>query len=508
MISAPNHLQRLNGNNIAGLLLLFLLPAFYSCEALKPIQSNPNTTKADPKKEEKTDVKKDNTLDEIQGRKRYDPETKRWVYVEYAPTEKMDTIVWKDIPAGSVNVITGEDSGENTDIFDPGDPKEEGQFGTQFFSSYNVAVALPFLTDKFDARAGTIHEHSYWAISFYSGLKMALDDLAAEDINLNVSVIDTKESNDASVPSLVRINPDLKKAHLIIGPYRRDNVRVMADFAKSTDITLVSPASAASGLSNSNPNYIQANPTLESHCEAIMRHALAHYSPEKIVLVSRNDPAESSRLDYFRDEYARWPGRRDTTSRLRQFIINDNTADLARTNILSYVSQDDTTVFIVPSWSDETFIYSLLRKIDLARNPYNTVVVYGMPQWMQYERIDFEYYEKLNVHVSSSSYINTLDAQTQLFRQRYFDRYGTVPAEDAYIGYDIMLYFGHMIHKYGTKFQYFIDADGANALHTRFQFLPVEAAVAQRTRVPVIDRFENHYVNILEFRDYQFQLSE
>lgn len=507
MISAPNHLQRLNGNKIAWVLWLFLLPAFYSCEALKPIQGSPGTTKTDPKKDEKTDVKKDPSLEEIQGRKRYDPETKRWVYVEYAPTEKMDTIIWKDIPAGSVNVITGEDTGENADIFDPGEPKEEGQFGTQFFSSYNVAVALPFLTDKFDARTGAIHDHSYWAIHFYSGLKMALDDLESEDIRLNVSVIDTKESNETAVQSIVRINPDLKKAHLIIGPYRRDNVKVMADFAKTSDITLVSPASAASGLSSNNPNYIQVNPTLESHCASIARHALQHYSPNKIVLVSRDEPTESSRLQYFQAEYAAQPNRRDTT-RLRELIISDKSADLARVNMLSYVRQDDTTVFIVPSWSDEMFIYSLLRKIDLVRNPYNHIVVYGMPQWMQYERVDYEYYEKLNVHVSSSSYINALEPQTQLFRQRYYDRYGTVPTEDAFIGYDLMLYFGRMVHKHGTKFQYFIDSEASNALHTRFQFLPIEGTAAQRTRMTVIDRFENRYVNILEFRDYQFQISE
>jgi len=510
MISAPNLLQRLNGNKIALGLLLFLLPAFYSCDALKPLQGSTGATTADPKKEEPKEVKKDPDLEEIQGRKRYDPETKRWVFVDNAPAEKMDTIIWKDIPPRSVNVITSDESGENTGGFDPGEPVLQGQgqsSRTKFFSSYNVAVALPFLTDKFDAKTGAIHDHSYWAIQFYSGLKMALDDLSSENIRLNVSVIDTKESNETAVQSLVRINSDLKNAHLIIGPYRRDNVRVMADFAKASDITLVSPASAAAGLSSNNDNYIQVNPTLESHCAAITHHALQHYSPNKIVLVGRSETDEIQRLKYFQDEYDAWQTRRDTGS-LRELIISDKSADLARLNMLSHVRQDDTTVFIVPSWSDETFIYSLLRKIDLVRNPYNHIVVYGMPQWMQYERVDYDYYEKLNVHVSSSSYINSLDPQTQLFRQRYFDRYATVPTEDAFIGYDLMLYFGRMIHKHGTKFQYhFSDSEESSALHTRFQFLPIEIATTQRNRV-ITDRFENRYVNILEFRDYQFQLSE
>lgn len=505
MISAPNLLQQLSGNRAAW--LLFLLPLFASCSILAPRDST-GTTGTEPKKEEKVEPKPDDRLDPIQGRKRYDPETGKWIYVEYAPTEKMDTIVWKDIPAGSVNVITGEaDSDEGTG-FDSGEPTRDGQFGTKFYNAYNVAVALPFLTDKFNAKAGEIHEHSYWAIQFYSGLKMALEDLNSEDIRLNVNVIDTKESNEATVQSLVRINPDLKSAHLIIGPYRRENVRTMADFAKSADITLVSPASAASGLSTGNPNYIQVNPTLESHCASIMRHALQRYSSKKIVLVSRDEAAESSRLQYFKNEYLQLrAGTRDTAS-LREFIITDKSADLARTNMLSYVSQNDTTVFIVPSWSDETFIYSLLRKIDLARNSYNYVVVYGMPQWMQYERVDFDYYEKLNVHVSSSSYINTLDPRTQLFRQRYYDRYQTVPTEDAFTGYDLMLYFGHMLQKHGTKFQYFIDAEQTDALHTRFQFLPIEDANSARNRMTVIDHFENRYVNILQFKDYQFQIAE
>ena len=181
------------------------------------------------------------------------------------------------------------------------------------------------------------------------------------------------------------------------------------------------------------------------------------------------------------------------------------------------MNETDTMVFIIPSWSSESFIYSFLRKVDLARIPVDDngselpqkyIVIYGMPQWMTFERIDYDYYEQLNVHVSSNSFINPLSPEVQFFKRRYFDRFGSVPNEEAFLGYDIMLYFGRMINKHGTKFQYVLEQESLQTMHTLFDFERVVLPVSTGFENGEIQQFENKHINILKFEDFQFQLAD
>lgn len=488
MISAPSLRQPLNGNKII-LLAVLACWSMTSCAMLQKADS-------DKKKNNQGD-----TLEPIQGRRVYDPEKGTYVVIEETLSEKMDTIIWKDIPTSTYPPITSAVSDLPNDL--PGEVVGvDKNTGSEFFSSYNVAILLPFLTDKMStAGNGVLPENSAWALNFYGGARLAMDVLSDEGINLNVSVLDSKASEE-TCSQLARNSAELRNAHLIIGPYRRNNVAIIAQLAKDQDIVMVSPFTAASGVSTDNPNYIQVNPTLQSHCEAIMQHALRRYQPKNIVLVSKDIPAEKARLQYFHDEYKKAMNNRVTVP-LREFIIADQSSSFNQLNVMPFVSVGDTAVFIVPSWSDETFIYALLRKIELSKNPNSYVVVYGMPQWMAFDKIDFSYYEKLHIHVSAGAYIDPISIDVQSFKRQYFDRFGTVPAEESYQGFDIMLYFGRMLHKYGSKFQRSFERNPYSGLQTRFDFQPVMKPNAG-DRFD-IDQYENSYIHILKFHDYQFQ---
>ncbi len=491
MISVQNLLQPLNGNKSLTLLLVICVCSLSSCELFRKAQGDKDVTEIGE------------TLDPISGRKVFDPETGTYVIIEdTTPSEKMDTIVWKEIPTSSYPPITSD----GVDLGGSGNPTDvirTDNIGSEFLSSYNISLILPFLTDRFSPTAPSIYENSLWALNFYSGAKLALDLLSSEGVKINLSVLDTKASPSV-MTGMLRNNNDLNRANLIIGPYRRENVGLVADAVRTRDQVLVSPHSAATGIVGQNPNYIQVNPTLQTHSEAIMRHALQHFRPEQIVLVSRARDPERERLAYFYNEYKKVTGSMDTT-RLQELIISDETASLENIEVLPFIELGDTTVFIIPSWS-ETFVYSLLRKIDTSKEPTDQIYVYGMPQWMQFERIDYSYYEKLNVRISTSSFVDPLSPQIQLFQRQFYDRFGATPTEEAYLGYDVVLYFGRMLNKYGTKFQYSMEKDPQSMLLTRFDFERVVAPTTTGVEFGPIQKFENKYVNIVKFQDYQFQV--
>lgn len=476
----------MSGSNL--IVLLLLIASLASCELFKPVQSS-------DRQEDREE------LDPIQGSRVYDPTTGEWVVVKQPPSEKMDTLRWKEIPESQYAPITG--SGTYVEAT-RSQPTRVDEFGSEFLNQYDVTLLLPFLTDRFDVQEEAIDENAAWALNFYGGARMALQQLENEGLSLLVNVLDT-EASEATVNQLLRNSEELAQSHMILGPYRRANVSAVANYAKSREVAMVSPYSASPELTSGNPYYVQVSPSLETHCAAITRHALRQFAPQQVILVSRNDQAEKERLRYFQEAHFQQVGSR-SANKLQEYIVASGTSDYSDMDVMPFIQLQDTTVFIVPSW-DENFVYALLRKIDLAREPYQHIVVYGMPQWMRFEYVDLDYYEKLNVHVSSNYYLDPLAPTIQFFKRQYFDKFGTVPPLEAFLGYDVMLYFGRMLRKYGTKFQYSLEREEGQYLHTRFEFERVVQPTTTGREQPPIERFENKYVNILRFRDYQFELA-
>ncbi|MEL7221289.1 MAG: hypothetical protein AAGJ93_08220, partial [Bacteroidota bacterium] len=368
MTSAQNHRQPLNGSKtLPSLLAVFLFSlltiSLSSCDLFKPIsqgggKDNTTTGQTTKPKEE---------LDPIQGRRVWDPQTQTYVLVQNSPSDPMDTIIWKEIP----NSVEPPIYSTSAPVIDgPGGSAPVTQIGigegnSELLSSYNVAVVLPFLSDRYNSIDRSISNNSTWALQFYNGMELGLEELEEKGVALNVSVLDSKAS-ERVVGNLARSDRALNDAHLILGPYLRSNATILADKARTSGSVLVSPHSASSSVSFNNPNYVQVKPTLESHCQAIMQHVLKRYNRDQIVLVGINTAAEIARFDYFQKEYERLNGLQDIEP-LKRLLVDSTKTDMQSVDLKPWFSFDRETVFIVPSWSQETFVYNFLRKLDIDR---------------------------------------------------------------------------------------------------------------------------------------------
>lgn len=435
-----------------------------------------------------------------EGTKVYNPKTGRYEF----PTEvtgKMDTVKWTDAGSSANDPIDSDPSQyleEEPEIIDP----NSGNNGTGILGTYNVAIMIPFNSDKVNTLEGGIHSSSMSTLHFYEGAKMALDKLSKEGANLNVSVMDTKRSETETTSFLNR--SDLLNAHMIIGPYSSKPLEKVADFAKANKKTLISPVNTSGKITNENPFYLQANPSLQSHCEAIMKHALNKYSADQIVLVVRDKEAEVNRLQYFQDIHKLISG--TDAEPLKEYRIDPVVAqEFGELELLPYIKANQTTVFIVPSYSNETFVSNLMRQVEIAKGR-NDVVMYGMPRWMEFERISFDYFENLKLHVSSANFVDKDDFKIKDFITKFYERYGALPEEDAFKGYDLTLYSGRQLMKHGLNFKDVIDTEAEQMLSTKFEFERlVTPENAAKERFDIINFIENKYVNILMFENYHFQ---
>lgn len=435
-----------------------------------------------------------------EGVKVYNPKTGRYEFKKEV-TGKVDTVEWRDASPTVNDPIASDPSQylEETTITTTTTPT-----GSGVLSTYNVAIMMPFNANRASAIEGGIHSSSLSALSFYEGAKLAFDKLSKEGVNLKVHVMDTQRSESQAISLLSR--NELQNAHMIIGPYSTKPLTRVADFAKENEKPLISPVNTSGKITTENPWYLQVNPSLKSHCEAILNHALENHAAENIVLVCRNKDAEVKRLKYFQNALKEIKGDANATP-LMEYIIDATIADEfgEMENLPTYIKEGVTTVFIVPSYSNETFVSNFMRQLNISKLE-NDVMVYGMPRWMEFDRISYDYFEKLKLHVSSANFVDKENILVKDFYRQYFENYGTLPDDNALKGYDMTLYFGRQLNKNGTGFVNTIDADFESYLSTRYEFdKNVDEEAASNEDYSKVNFLENKFVNILKFEDYHFQ---
>ncbi len=493
MILVPNLRQLLNGNSLSlkkdrdnyfSLLLFLTLLFFTSCDSLKKVQQ--------PDSKQETEGE----LEEIQGKRVFNPETGEYEIVTDV-TGTLDTIRWTDASIDEAPPITSEATQQAA---------EDANEDSEFYGSYNVAIALPFLSDRFDEIDQKIDPRSLPALNFYEGIKMAFDVLSGEGINLDVSVVDTKASETRA--KLLTDNYDLLNAQLIIGAFRNSTARVFADFAKKNKKTFISPFYPHQNLTIENPYFIQVNPSEKTHAEAIMKHVKENFQNDQIVLLSRNTAQEQNIMQHYQNAHFMIEGS-TIVAPLRVLTIADESSSLEEIDLSPYIDPLNATAFVITS-SSQSFVYAVLRKLDLDKEQ-NAVVVYGQPRWKDFTQISYDYYEAMNVHISAESYLDPDSYEIQSFKQGFYNKYGMPPTEEAFKGYDIMLYFGRMIKQFGTGFRNSLDKNSDDYLHTRFDFQRTVTSPkipSEGQNLNLFDQYENKFVNILEFEGYQFKKAD
>jgi hypothetical protein len=477
---------------VSGILLFAMLPA---CAWFKP---------ATDTQDEK--VYKDDEIGDIQGTKVYDPETGTYRTV-HEVNEKVDTVKWKDLAEDKYPPIKTDTpmNGSNTGTIPPTNNGNNGNTGGNTTGgggdgTGDISLLLPFLAN---ASSTGVPDNSQWAVSFYAGARLAYDNLEADGAKFNIAIMDT-EASPTKVNSLLKTG-DLPKSELVIGPYKREEVDIMQAYAKQNKMPLVVPYTAQMGMAENNPYYIQVNPSLKSHCEAMTRQIRKSHNPENVVLVALDKPEEKARFKYFQDANA-LIDKGTSVKKFKELLVPEGASNFHTINISQFIKPGATTVFVVPSWSNETFVYSLLRQLMAKQSEGEDVMVYGMSMWLDFNQIDFDYFEKLNLHVSSASYIDPNDERVKQFKSKFFESYGTVPSEEAFLGYDVMLYFGKMLAKYGKNFSQKLDVSPSDVLHGRFEFNRIVLYPNQHKEdLNYFDQLENTYVHILRFHDFHLE---
>lgn len=462
MTSVLNRLLQLNGSSI----VLFLLFGFFlACSTPKSgAKKTPDTTQPSKEKDDKVRV--------------YDPATGTYVLVP-RDAVKVDTVKWTEDKSDPI--LT--DKNVETNL-----PEKK--------SRYEISLLIPLNSDNYPNLDGYIDSKLLRFLHYYGGMRIAATEIENMGLPVTFRSFDTQTS--LSQLNVILKDPAVKKSDIIVGPYDKENLESVALFGLDNEQFVISPWLPAFNIDQENPYFIQVVPGLNMHADAIMDYIGDEMSSRKIFLVARNNPTEIQRLNLFK---------KNTRIRTEDLIIDDVSIELAKTNLSFLLDDPDGTVFVMPYYSrqDENFINSFMRKLHADKGS-KEVIVFGLPQWTGFNDLNPNYMESLSLHISSPTHINTKHSSYRNFRNKFYHQYFTMPDQQAYQGYDLLMWLAKTIVKNGTA-GLIAGTSSEFGMSSGYELKPIFKEGAKKPselKTPLY--YENSKIRILEFRDRDFEL--
>ena len=464
MISVPNHRQLLSGNNIS--LVWVLLLVLVACAGPKPAVHHPPDKAPTPPAEEKVKV--------------YDPASGTYILVPRSAV-KVDTVKWTEDTQPPL--VTDKK-------VEPDKPKKK--------DSFQISLLMPFESSTVDTSGfdGKVNRF----LQYYGGVQLAMSEVDSMGYRVSLHTYDANGTT-AQIQTLLE-DPAIKASDVIIGPYDKEEIEAVAAFGMKHETMVVSPWLPAFTIAEENPYFIQATPGLATHAEAISNYIAVHWPGRKVFLVARDKEAEINRIALFR---------KNDQLHAEDLIIKDDSPDLSKTFLQKLLS-DEGTIFILPYYAkaDEAFINSFLRKLH-AEKETKEVMVFGLPQWLGFSNLNPNYMESMSVHISVSTFINPDHEQYDSFRQKYFNRYHTIPDLQAFLGYDLIKWISDALIKSGKEGMIGTSSTWFSGIASGYDIRPVykskpATSLGNEMKTPLY--YENTRIRILKYEGQDFHLLE
>lgn len=299
-------------------------------------------------------------------------------------------------------------------------------------------------------------------MDFYSGVLLAVKDLADSGISTELNVYD---SSDSAHPIA---SEDLEESDIVIGPVSSVDLGMLLDSDTDPRMVISPLDSRAEELAGRHSNFIQVpTPTAAQYNDMISWIKEDLMPGDTLVMIKEKtarqtdavkqmiQAADSSSLTFLPFSYSILEGR-DVTEPL--------------TNLMTATG---TNRVIIASES-EAFVNDVVRNLNILIYNKLDVVLYAPAKIRNFETIEVENLHKSSAHVSLGYLIDYDSQQVKDFLLKYRALYNTEPTQYAFQGYDIATYFIGMCGKYGPQWARKLDDSQTQMLQSTFMYVPVE----------------------------------
>ena len=299
-------------------------------------------------------------------------------------------------------------------------------------------------------------------MDFYSGVLLAVKDLADTGVSTELNVYD---SSDSSHPI---VSEDIEDSDIVIGPVSSADIGRLLE-AEAKPNMMISPLDQkAEAYTRTHSNFIQApTPLAVQYKDLIdwMKEDTA--AGDKVMIITEKGAratesvsqltqlANTSGLDFIPFSYSILEGRDITTP------------------LTDLMTAEGTNRVLIASDS-EAFVNDVVRNLNILVYNKLNVVLYAPSRIRNFETIEVENLHNTLLHTSLGYLIDYDSQQVKNFLLKYRALYNAEPSQYAFQGYDIAAYFIGLCSKYGSSWRMKLDDAETQMLQSIFRFTPVE----------------------------------
>ena len=325
-------------------------------------------------------------------------------------------------------------------------------------------------------------EHRQKGRDLYSGLKMAANEYRS-DMKIRFTTFDV--NNVRKEAETVRKLLSSPEFDMIIAPYATADVNQVIELAKGSGAVILSPWNTSSSVDRF-AGYIQLNPGIESHFKHIADFSRREFGAARSMIIGARKDAQYVEM---LQEFA--PG-------LNAYYTSSNPMGHVE-EIRNLIASKNIQSVIIPSWrsADESYFLSLLSAINSARES-RKINVFMLASWMNNDKIQYEQFRGMNLHFTSSRFVDYQRKPIQRFDDAYYRQYAYFASEDVFYGHDIFLLASGIFQEFGYESAHqIINFDCRDCLF-RYDF------------VNQVDReghsfIQNDQVDIISWDNYEYQ---
>lgn len=371
------------------------------------------------------------------------------------------------------------------------EPKIAKENNDKALNVIHVNLFLPFYLNQNDSiinketieETDELYSKSIPGIEFISGFQVACDSIVKSGSKININVYDTPADSAAAVSFFA--NKQFKSAALWIGPFHSHAASSAAKAVKNTNALLVLPYSSPNKVLLGNENVLKISPSLPTGMENMSLQLIEKNKNTNFILVHNALSKEMQIVELIKKTF-----KSQNKDSIKEIVYK--TAGLkALTTALSKSKQN----MIIVASSDQAFVTDLFNKLKGIDDKEYKISVTGMDTWINYDNLDINMIQKLNLQIPANSHINYNDTITNIFIKNYREKYNTEPGKYAFSGYDAAMYFIPLLIKYGNNAIDKIESTKKTCLSTSFDF----------KKTGDDSGFENQSVFILKYEDFELK---
>lgn len=320
-----------------------------------------------------------------------------------------------------------------------------------------VYLDTAFRGDTYQLGKNNLPAYMIPGLDFYNGVMLAIDSLNKENAAIQVLFYDSKSLTE---PIAQVVNkPEMQDVSLIIASFNnRNDIKLLADFALSKKIPLISATYPNSGGVRNNPYLILLNPTLSAHIEAVYKYMHRFYPTDPIIYFRKKGAVENLIES---DIYGMNDKTQGLPLKLSSVELSDsfNTAD-----VLDHLDSTHQNIVFCGSLDEK---FGMKLSAALSSNLSYPVTAIGMPTWDGLKDIS----KDLSIIYSTPYQHRRADMTSIRMAKQYMAMFLTAPSDMVYKGFETMYHFTRLLLWYPENFMGHL-SDKAFKVFNEYQIEP------------------------------------